>query len=61
MDRQHQKTEAELCKEEADKHREGGVPFNGRGCMSFEIQKSWLSEDRRMYRSHGPLLTAMNI
>jgi hypothetical protein len=27
----------------------GEVPFNGRGCMSFKIPKSWPSEARRMY------------
>jgi hypothetical protein len=39
----------------------GGVPFNGRGCMSFEIPKSWPSEAGRMYKNHGPWLTVVNI
>jgi hypothetical protein len=39
----------------------GGAPFNGRGSMSFEIPKSWPSEARRMYQSHGPWLTVVSI
>jgi hypothetical protein len=39
----------------------GGAPFNRRGYMSFEIQKSWPSEAGKTYRSHRPLLAVVNI